>query len=100
MTSGGIWLLSLGSVFSFNIWQQHQVFGKNFLEVLDYLTSGWVMPLSGLAMAVFTGWVMSHAATRDELGDGLGYRIWCLLIRYVVPVGIVAIFLHAIGVLG
>ncbi|MBV1789103.1 sodium-dependent transporter [Marinobacterium sp. D7] len=100
LTSAGIWLLSLGSVFSFNIWAEHKLFGKNFFEVLDYLTSGWIMPLSGLAMAIFTGWIMSRAATHDEVGDGPGYRSWRFLVRYIVPVGILAIFLNAIGVLG
>ncbi|NVK43882.1 MAG: sodium-dependent transporter [Oceanospirillaceae bacterium] len=100
LTSIGIWVLSLGSVFSFNIWEEHKLFGKTFFDVLDYLTSGWIMPLSGLAMAIFTGYVMSRVATRDEIGDGTGYRIWRFLIRYIVPVGIVAIFLNAIGVLG
>jgi len=100
LTSAGIWVLSLGSVFSFNIWEEHKLFGKTFFDVLDYLTSGWIMPLSGLAMAIFTGYVMSRVATRDEIGDGSGYRIWRFLIRYVVPVGILVIFLNAIGVLG
>ncbi|ANG61886.1 symporter [Marinobacterium aestuarii] len=99
MTAAGIWLLSLGSVFSFNLWQEHRLYGKTFFDVLDYLTSGWIMPLSGLAMAIFTGWVMTRAATGEEVGTGLGYSLWRWLIRYVVPVGIVAIFLNAIGVL-
>jgi NSS family neurotransmitter:Na+ symporter len=99
LTSAGIWLLSLGSVFSFNIWEEHKLFGKTFFDVLDYLTSGWIMPLSGLAMAVFTGWIMTKGATRDELGEGPGHRIWHFLIRYIVPVGILLIFLNAIGVL-
>ncbi|GAA0692443.1 sodium-dependent transporter [Marinobacterium maritimum] len=99
LTSVGIWVLSLGSVFSFNIWQNYTLFGKTFFDTLDYLTSGWIMPLSGLAMAVFTGWIMTRSATYEEVGDGWGYRIWRFLIRYIVPVAILAIFFHAIGVL-
>ncbi|SIQ40830.1 sodium-dependent transporter [Marinobacterium stanieri] len=99
LTSAGIWVLSLGSVFSFNIWQNYTLFGKTFFDTLDYLTSGWIMPLSGLAMAIFTGWIMTRAATHEEVGDGWGYRIWRFLIRYIVPVGILAVFLHAIGAL-
>ncbi len=95
-----LWVLSLGSVFSFNIWQEHTLYGKTFFDVLDYLTSSWIMPISGLLMAVFTGWVMKRESTEDELGQGIGYRVWRSLIRYLVPIAIVAIFLQAIGVMG
>jgi NSS family neurotransmitter:Na+ symporter len=44
---------------------------------------------------------MKKEATRDELGlgDGVVYRSWLFLMRYVVPIGIVAVFLNLIGVL-
>ncbi|MEI8595765.1 sodium-dependent transporter [Photobacterium sp. Hal280] len=100
MTTAGIWVLSLGSVFSFNIWQDHTLYGKTFFDVLDYLTSSWIMPLSGLAMAVFTGWVMKKTATKEELPHGMTHTLWRFLIRYVTPVGILAVFLNAIGVMG
>jgi NSS family neurotransmitter:Na+ symporter len=32
------------------------------------------------------------------MGDGLIYKTWWLLIRYVTPVAVVIVFLHAIGV--
>lgn len=96
----GIWLMSLGTVFSFNIWEEHTLAGKTFFEVLDYLTSGWMLPLGALLMAFFTAWVMKPAVTASELGgDGLMYRGWLNLMRYLVPVVIVVIFLQAIGLI-
>ncbi|WP_417614646.1 sodium-dependent transporter [Oceanisphaera sp.] len=95
-----MWVLSLGTVFSFNIWEQHTLFGKTFFGVLDYLTSGWFLPLGGLFIAIFAGWVMTRKATEEELGRGLGYRLWYYTIRYISPVAIVIMFLNAIGVIG
>ncbi|GAA3526107.1 sodium-dependent transporter [Zobellella aerophila] len=95
-----MWVLSLGTVFSFNIWERHTLFGKTFFGVLDYLTSGWFLPLGGLFIAIFAGRVMSRKATEEELGKGLGYRLWYYTIRYVSPVAIVVMFLNAIGVIG
>ncbi|MGR7920225.1 sodium-dependent transporter [Zobellella denitrificans] len=95
-----MWLLSLGTVFSFNLWEQHTLFGKTFFGGLDYLTSSWIMPLSGLFIALFAGWVMSRTATEQELGRGPGYRLWRFTIRYLSPVFIVLMFLNAIGVFG
>jgi len=94
----GIWLLSLGTVFSFNIGADWTLAGKTFFESLDYLISGWMLPLGGLLMAVFTAWVMKPETTAIELGgDSPGYRTWLLLIRFLVPVVILVIFLQAIG---
>ncbi|MFD1007209.1 sodium-dependent transporter [Oceanisphaera ostreae] len=95
-----MWVLSLGTVFSFNIWEQHTLFGKTFFGVLDYLTSGWFLPLGGLFIAIFAGWIMTRQATEEELGRGLGYRLWYYTIRYISPVAIVIMFLNAIGVIG
>ena len=95
-----MWVLSLGTVFSFNIWEQYTLFGKTFFGVLDYLTSGWFLPLGGLFIAIFAGWVMTRKATEEELGQGLGYRLWYYTIRYISPVAIVIMFLNAIGVIG
>lgn len=96
----GIWLLSLGTVFSFNIGADWTLAGKTFFESLDYLISGWMLPLGGLLMALFTAWVMKPEATAEELGgDSAAYRLWLVLIRFLVPVVIMVIFLQAIGVI-
>lgn len=55
-----LWLLSLGSVFSFNHWADYQLFGKTFFDTLDYLTTNWLMPLGGLGTVLFTGWVLQN----------------------------------------
>jgi NSS family neurotransmitter:Na+ symporter len=97
---GGIWFLSLGTVFSFNIGADWTLAGKTFFEVLDYLTSGWMLPLGALCMALFTAWIMKPEHTAEELGARKGVlRIWLWLMRYLVPVIILVIFLQAVGVI-
>ncbi|MBA4503082.1 sodium-dependent transporter [Marinobacterium marinum] len=96
----GIWVLSLGTVFSFNIGADWTLAGKTFFEALDYLISGWMLPLGGLLMALFTAWVMKPEVTALELGgDSAGYRLWLGLIRFLVPAIIMLIFLQAIGLI-
>jgi NSS family neurotransmitter:Na+ symporter len=68
--------------------------------VLDYLTSGWMLPLGALCMALFTAWIMKPEHTAEELGARKGVlRIWLWLMRYLVPVIILVIFLQAVGVI-
>lgn len=99
---GGVaWLLGIGTVLSFNLWSGYTLFGKTFFDLLDYLTANIMLPLGGLSIALFAGWVMTRHASREELqmDDDLGYRLWRFLIRYITPLGVVAVFLRAIGVI-
>ncbi len=93
-----VWVLSLGTVFSFNIWADKTVFGKTFFELLDYITSAWMLPLGSLLVALFCGWVMARAVSASELNlSQRAYVLWRASIRYVAPVAILMIFLNAIG---
>ena len=89
------WLLGLGTVFSFNLWADFTLFGNTFFDVLDYLTANIMLPLGGLLLAVFAGWIMKQRASRDELSDEGApvYQVWRFLIRYVSPVAVAIIFL-------
>lgn len=77
--------------------------GKNVFDALDWLVSNVLLPLGGLAIAVFVGWIMPRSRTHDEFVTGSRlaglYGSWLFLIRYVVPVAITLIFLHAIGLI-
>ncbi|MCK4587213.1 MAG: sodium-dependent transporter, partial [Gammaproteobacteria bacterium] len=64
------WLAGLGTVFSFNIWAEATLWGKTVFDLLDYLTSNIMLPLGGLFIAVFAGWVMKSSSTADELSLG------------------------------
>lgn len=95
------WVLGIGSVLSFNLWQDYRLFDKTYFEIVEYVTSNIMLPLGGLLIAVFTAWLMSRKAVIEELGlgEGLIFRTWLFVVRYVAPIGVVIIFLHAIGFL-
>ena len=62
------------------------------------------MPLGGLLIVIFTGWVFSPEKLRNELTNNLTVNQWSypairLLIRFVVPVVITLLFLTQIGIL-
>jgi NSS family neurotransmitter:Na+ symporter len=67
---------------------------------VDYLTSNIMLPLGGVFIVVFAGWVMCRNSTADELGGvSTSYKIWRFLARYLAPIGILFVFLKAVGVL-
>lgn len=76
----------------------------NLFDLCDYLSSNVLMPLGGLLIVIFTGWVFSPEKLRNELTNNLTVNLWCypairLLIRFVVPVVITLLFLTQIGIL-
>ena len=95
-----IWALGLGTVLSFNALSDFTFMRGTIFDNLDYLTINIMLPLGGVLITVFAGWVMCRNSTADELGGtGIIYKLWRLLARYVAPVAIMFVFLKAIGLL-
>ncbi|GGC79592.1 sodium-dependent transporter [Vreelandella lutescens] len=93
-----LWLMSTLAMLSFNMGADWTLAGKNFFDWLDYLTSRWMMPLGGLGMVLLAGFVLKSETFRDELGlSPLPYALWLTMVRYVSPLGILVIFVDALG---
>jgi len=95
---GLVWLLGLGSVLSFNTWQDnHWVANWNFFELLNAITADFLLPLVSLLTAVFVGWYMRPEILRMELfrEPDLFFTLWRFLLRYFVPLAIIVVFVYA-----
>ncbi|CAN5324147.1 sodium-dependent transporter [soil metagenome] len=95
-----IWALGFATVFSFNLLREVRFLRGTVFDNVDYLASNILLPLGGLLITLFAGWVLCQNASADELdiGTGVRYRAWRFLTRYVAPIAVILIFLHAIGV--
>jgi NSS family neurotransmitter:Na+ symporter len=97
LVGGSIWLLGIGSVLSFNVLSDVTFLAGTIFNNIDYLTSNIILPLGGLLITIFAGWIMCRNSTADELGgSGSIYKIWRLLARYVAPVGILFVLYNAV----
>jgi NSS family neurotransmitter:Na+ symporter len=97
---GSIAVLSTLSLMSYNVMGDVAMGGRNFNDIMDYFSNQILLPVGGLLIAVFTGWVMTKQATRDELTslNAMTYELWHFLIRFVVPPALLVIFV--MGVIG
>lgn len=88
-----IFLLGLPSAFSLD--GSLKIAGKDFLDAACYLTDSILMPLGGVLICIFTGWVI-HAKVRAIFEEPeqkfAGYPLWLFFVRVVAPVGILWIF--------
>ena len=64
-------------------------------DLLDFLITNVLMPVGAMLYAIFIGWFLSNELMLDilQIGDGAVFRIWRFLMRFVVPVAILAIFI-------
>ncbi|MDD5240868.1 MAG: sodium-dependent transporter [Sulfuricella sp.] len=93
------WVLGIAALLSFNVWSDVRLlFGLNIFDTLDKLTTNILLPLGGLLMALFAGWVMRTHHVQEELGLAMrAYQIWRFTLRFVSPLAIIAIFLYLFG---
>lgn len=79
--------------------------GRNWFDWFDYVATNWMLPIGGLGIAVFAAWRVGAPERRVAFSENspLGrltwfYVGWLTLLRYLVPVAVIAIFLNAVGV--
>lgn len=96
-----VWCLSLGTVFSFGVESTPLWLGKTFFDLLDYLTSNIMLPLTSLGTALFAGWVATRSSTEQALQARSEriYRVWRASLRFIAPAAIVVILLSTLDLL-
>lgn len=100
------WLLGVVTILSFSSWSFSFNFGgvlkrHGLFDVLEIATSSIILPLGGLGVALFVGWVLPRDSVVDELDGtaGVGFKLWYFTIRFITPAAMLLILLRAIGVL-
>jgi NSS family neurotransmitter:Na+ symporter len=91
------WLLGIGTILSFSYAADLKVFGYNFFDLLDNFTSKVMLPLGGLLIAIFVGFIVKRNIVLNELNmSAAKFAIWRLLVRYVAPVAVTLIFVNGL----
>ena len=69
-------------------------------DSLDYLTSNIMLPLGGLLIAIFVGWVYGYTKTRKAMPQvpTLVFNLLFVTIRFIAPIGVAIVFVN--GLLG
>lgn len=72
------------------------IFGKDFLDALDYLTNSVMMPITAALTCIFVGWFVHKEVMQEVDSDGMfkfpGKGLWMFFVRYAAPV-IIAVIL-------
>ncbi len=106
---GAAFVIGLLSVFSYNEWADLMPLGfvgitevngnpATFYTLIDFTVSSIIMPVGGLLLAIFAGWVVLREDMRDEMGlpEGGIFKIWHVLVKYVCPVVLIIIIISGL----
>jgi len=90
------WFIGLFSALSFNLLSEFTILGKNFFDATDFLTNQIMLPLGGIFIAIFVGWVMKKEHVLDELGfqENFIFKAWYFSVRFVAPTLVGLVFLY------
>ena len=92
------WLLGLGSVLSFNLWSEYKFVGFTYFDFLDFLTANIMLPIAGLLITLFVGYLIKREIVDVEM-QGTSDRVmklWQFTIRYVAPLAIGLVFVMGV----
>lgn len=98
LAAAACFIAGLASVLSFNAWSGwHPLAGvagferATFFDLLDWVTSNLMLPVGGLAIALFAGWAAPAGLLARTLGLGaFGAGALRFALRWVAPMGIAA----------
>ena len=93
------WTLGIFSALSFDLLSGFTPIGdKNFFDSMDFLSNQVLLPLGGIFIAIFVGWVMKQSNVLEELDlkNGLVIKTWFFLLRFVAPLMVGLVFILAV----
>ena len=82
-----VWAIGIASLLGFNVWSEVKFGERDIQGAIEFVASDLMLPLGGLLIALYAGWVLDSKLTRKELpqlSDGL-YATWRWSVRVVAP---------------
>lgn len=82
-----------------------EIFGRNFFDLFDFISSNILLPIGGLLIAIFIGYMVKKEDIQDEFSnkgllknEGI-IKVYRFVLRYITPILLVLVFLTSTGIL-
>lgn len=102
VTTVALGIFGIPATLSFSTMSDVSIFGKNVFDLYDFLSSNIILPLGGIFICLYVGWVWgkersSRALSNGgSLANGALVNVWYPLVRYVTPVLVVLVLLNGL----
>jgi len=88
-----IFLLGIPSSLSVGVWSDiHFIGDKGFLDSMDYIASNILLPVGGILISLFVGWVVADKMKAEVTNEGSIpaplLSVWLFICRFVAPIAV------------
>ena len=106
--TGFIFLLGVPSALSYNVLSDFKIFGLNFFDLVDFTASNIILPLGGMLIAIFVGWIWGFDKVLINLKEGAEklfdekpwvITFWKIFLKFFAPILIFIVLLQSMGIL-
>lgn len=94
-------IIGLPSALSYGVLSSWTIGGQPILDAVDHAISNFLLPIAGLSTALFVGWWLAPAASRQaaDLDRSVLGSAWLWLLRVGVPATIAVILMRSLALL-
>ncbi len=98
---GAAWVIGAAAALSFNLWADVHPLAfvpgfetRGVFDTLDYAIASLLLPINGMLIALFVGWLVPEAVLKAETGlaPAIG-SLWRLFLKFLAPLAILAILI-------
>ncbi|WP_420468616.1 sodium-dependent transporter [Panacagrimonas sp.] len=96
-----VWTLGVGTLLSFGVTAELRLFGQNYFEWMQFLTSFVIVPVGGLMLCIYVARVLPRDQSLAVWGprEQWLHAGWRFALRYPARLGLVVVLLHGLGLL-
>lgn len=100
-----VYIVGIPSALSYSLLGDVKLFnGMAILDSLDYIASNIMLPIGGMLIAIYAGFIIDRRIARAEITEeGRMYlaifNIWYFVIRYIAPIAVFVTFLTKINII-
>lgn len=82
-----------------------RILDRNLFDLYDFLTSSVIMPISGVAIAIYLGWfwgkkrILAEASNHDAIKNERIMSVHAVIVKFIAPVAIAAVLLNGLNLL-
>lgn len=96
LTMSVVTFFGVFSALSFGPMSSVAIFGMTIFDLFDFITSNIFLPVGGMFISIFVGWIIDRKTVDLELrpSSHILRRIIVFLLRYICPLAILAVFVN------
>lgn len=89
---------------SMGVLEPYKLFGLNVFDLMDWISANLLLPIGGLFIAIFIGWIYGRKKVKEEITKGGNLSgallsVFMFLVKFIAPIAIAIVLLNKVGLL-